>query len=65
MKLLKSNPAVNLTLPKIRKKLPNFVEENNLHHLLDDGFFENDFRGVRDKLIITLLYGTGVGFPNC
>ncbi len=58
--IVEINPAVNLTLPKVRKKLPVFVEENNLHHLLDDGFFENDFRGVRDKLIITLLYGTGV-----
>ncbi|MCG6185830.1 tyrosine-type recombinase/integrase [Maribellus maritimus] len=55
-----ANPAVNLPLPKIRKKLPNFLEENNLHHLLDDGFFTYDFRGVRDKLIITLLYGTGI-----
>ncbi|HDR51157.1 MAG TPA: integrase [Mariniphaga anaerophila] len=57
---LKINPAVNIPLPKIRKKLPAFVEENNLHHLLDDGFFSNDFKGVRDKLIITLLYGTGI-----
>ncbi len=55
-----NNPAVHLPLPKIRKKLPHFVEENNLHHLLDDGFFENDFTGIRDKLIITLLYGTGI-----
>jgi integrase/recombinase XerC len=54
------NPAVNIPLPKVRKKLPTFVEENNLHHLLDDGFFANDFKGVRDKLIITLLYGTGI-----
>jgi integrase/recombinase XerC len=58
--IVKSNPATYLTLPKIRKKLPNFVEENNLHHLLDDGFFSNDFNGIRDKLIITLLYGTGI-----
>jgi len=55
-----SNPATYLTLPKIRKKLPNFVEEPNLHHLLDDGFFSDDFVGIRDKLIITLLYGTGI-----
>lgn len=55
-----SNPATYLALPKIRKKLPNFVEENNLQHLLDDGFFENDFLGIRDKLVITLLYGTGI-----
>ncbi len=58
--IVESNPAVNLPLPKIRKKLPNFLEEDNLHHLLDDGFFSDDFRGVRDKLIITLLYGTGI-----
>jgi integrase/recombinase XerC len=58
--IVESNPAVNLPLPKVRKKLPNFIEEENLHHLLDDGLFENDFRGIRDKLIITLLYGTGI-----
>lgn len=58
--IVESNPAVNLALPKIRKKLPNFVEEKNLNHLLDDGFFSNDFEGIRDKLIITLLYGTGI-----
>ena len=58
--IVEKNPATYLALPKIRKKLPNFVEENNLHHLLDDGFFEVDFMGIRDKLIITLLYGTGI-----
>ena len=58
--MVESNPVIYLALPKIRKKLPNFVEEKNLHHLLDDGFFSNDFSGIRDKLIITLLYGTGI-----
>lgn len=58
--IVEKNPATYLSLPKIRKKLPNFVEENNLHHLLDDGFFDIDFKGIRDKLIITLLYGTGI-----
>jgi len=54
------NPTTYLTLPKIRKKLPNFVEERNLNHLLDDGYFKNDFEGIRDKLIITLFYATGI-----
>lgn len=58
--IVENNPATYLALPKIRKKLPNFVEENSLHHLLDDGFFPEDFKGIRDKLIITLLYGTGI-----
>ena len=55
-----NNPALNLALPKIRKRLPNFVEANNLHHLLDDGFFDGSFCGIRDKLIVALLYGTGI-----
>jgi len=58
--VVENNPAVSLPLPKIRKKLPNFVEENNLNHLLDDGFFADNFVGIRDKLIINLLYGTGI-----
>jgi integrase/recombinase XerC len=58
--IVEKNPATYLSLPKIRKKLPNFVEENNLHHLLDDGFFDIDFKGIRDKLVLTLLYGTGI-----
>lgn len=58
--LLQANPAENILLPKIRKKLPLFVEEDSLHHLLDDGYFSDDFTGIRDKLIISLLYGTGM-----
>ncbi len=58
--IVSNNPAIYLALPKILKKLPNFVEEPNLQHLLDDGFFADDFVGIRDKLIITLLYGTGI-----
>ncbi len=58
--VVENNPATLLPLPKVRKKLPHFVEENNLHHLLDDGFFADDFAGTRDKLIISLLYGTGI-----
>ncbi len=55
-----SNPANGLVLPKIRKKLPSFVEEDKLSQLLDNGFFNNDFIGIRDKTIITLFYGTGI-----
>jgi integrase/recombinase XerC len=60
MELLDANPVHNIPLPKIRKKLPFFVEEKNLNHLLDDGFFTYDFSGERDKLVIALLYGTGI-----
>jgi len=60
LELLSDNKLVQITVPKVRKKLPQFVEEKNLIHLLDDGFFSTDFEGIRDKLIISLLYGTGI-----
>lgn len=59
--IVENNPALNVTLPKVRKKLPNFVDEKSLNHLLDDqDVFENNFSGIRDKLIIALFYGTGI-----
>lgn len=60
MEVVKENNLVNVIVPRIRKKLPLFVEEKNLNHLLDDGFFGEDFVALRDKLIISLLYGTGI-----
>ncbi len=60
LEVVKENKLVNIIVPKIRKKLPYFVEEKNLNHLLDDGFFGNDFEALRDKLILSLLYGTGI-----
>ena len=58
--IIEKNPAVNLPQPKNKRKLPFFVEESKLIHLLDDGYFESDFSGVRDKLIISFFYGTGI-----
>jgi integrase/recombinase XerC len=58
--IVSENNLVNVIVPKVRKKLPQFVEEKQLNHLLDDGFFGNDFESLRDKLILSLLYGTGI-----
>ena len=58
--IITENKLIHIILPKIRKKLPYFVEEKCLHHLLDDGYFGNDFEGVRDKLVLSMFYGTGV-----
>ncbi len=58
--LITLNPTWGVPLPKVRKKLPEFVGANNMHHLLDDGYYGNDFIGIRDKLIVLLLYGTGM-----
>jgi integrase/recombinase XerC len=58
--VVKENNLVNVIVPKVRKKLPQFVEEKNLNHLLDDGYFGADFESLRDKLILSLFYGSGI-----
>jgi integrase/recombinase XerC len=58
---LKVSPAHGVVLPKLKKLLPTFVEENKMNILLDQVDFETeDFPGKRDKLIIELLYVTGM-----
>jgi integrase/recombinase XerC len=59
--LIENNPVDRVIIPKIGKKLPEFAQENEINRLLDDGgFFSNDFKGIRDKAVITLFYGTGM-----
>jgi len=55
-----SNPMDKVISPKMIKKLPLFVEENQVNRLLDDFYFGNDFSGVRDRTIIEMFYNTGI-----
>ena len=57
---ISSNPVAKIIAPKIKKKLPTFIEQQNLAALLDDFEFSDDLAGIRDKLILELLYGTGI-----
>jgi integrase/recombinase XerC len=55
------NPASKINAPKIPKNLPVVVEDMKLTQMLDDNeVFSKDFKGVRDKLIIEMLFGTGM-----
>jgi len=54
------NPTLKIISPKTSKRLPVFVEKNNIDNLLDNNFFNEDFEGRRDKLIIELFYFTGI-----
>jgi integrase/recombinase XerC len=51
---------IKITVLKTQKNIPEFVREKELDNLLDDVEFPDDFAGVRDKLILELLYGTGM-----
>lgn len=59
-KLIDKNPVVKIQATKTAKKLPIFITDDKLNELLDKDIFEVDFSGIRDKLIIELLFGTGI-----
>lgn len=54
------NPMLRITSLKTKKKLPLFLEQSQMQSLLDGLEFGEDFAGVRDKLIVELLYCTGM-----
>ncbi|MFO7868630.1 MAG: tyrosine-type recombinase/integrase [Bacteroidales bacterium] len=54
------NPTVKLKSLKTKKRLPYFIEKKSISTLLDEIDFGNDFAALRNKLIIELLYTTGM-----
>lgn len=58
--VLEGNPAKGLRGPKLKKPLPEVLDEHQLQELFDGLNFGDDFNGLRDKLIIDLLYQTGI-----
>lgn len=58
--IVEKNPMAKITSLKTKKKLPLFLEQKQMENLLDQMEFGEDFSGVRDKLIIELLYCTGM-----
>lgn len=54
------NPMLKIMSPKTSKRLPVFVEKDNMNTLIDTIAFGEDLEGVRNKLIIELFYATGI-----
>jgi integrase/recombinase XerC len=59
-KIVTVNPMQKVQAPKSGKKLPVFVREEQLEQLFDDLIFPEGFQGVRDRLLLELLYTTGM-----
>ncbi len=58
--LVKENPMLKIQSPKTSKRLPVFVEKDNMDVLLDSIEFGSDFEGQRNKLMMELFYATGM-----
>ena len=54
------NPASKVDLLKTDKKLPVFIEEENMEILFDKVEFSDNYNGVLARTIIELLYATGI-----
>lgn len=54
------NPTLRLKPPKSAKKLPAFVAQDAFNTFLDTFTFADSLEGLRDKLVLELLYGTGI-----
>ncbi len=60
-RIIKSNPAESVPLPKLDKPLPKFLTITEVNELLEEKEKDKDnFTKIRDDAILELLYATGI-----
>ncbi len=59
-KAIVSNPMTKIISPKIPKRLPEFVPKENMENLFAQIDFGEGIQGMRDRLVLEILYGTGI-----
>lgn len=59
-RLVQHNPAASVSSLKLPKRVPQFLEAQSLERLFDEIEFPNDFKGRQDRLMLELLYVTGM-----
>ena len=60
---VETNPLLKVTIPKIEKRLPVFVEEKSMNKLFDSNTHSadgDDYETRRNRLIVLLFYSTGM-----
>jgi len=58
---VQSDPVARVRPPKVHKPLPSFLKDGEVEQLLDEPAGEpDDFRAVRDRLILEMLVQTGM-----
>lgn len=58
--VISANPLRLVTGPKMKKPLPSFVRDEAMEQLLDEKQENESFENVRDRLILEMLYDTGM-----
>jgi len=57
---IKTSPMAKVVAPKTGKRLPVFVNENKMELLFEQVDFGEGFNGMRDLLMMEILYCTGL-----
>jgi integrase/recombinase XerC len=57
--LVLKNPTIKIVTPKLAKRLPHIIQEKKLEKLFDT-IPSTDFEDVQSRLIIELMYSTGI-----
>jgi integrase/recombinase XerC len=58
--IINYNPLQKIQSLKTSKKLPHFVDKDKIELLFTEITFPTNYVGIRDRLILELLYGTGI-----
>jgi integrase/recombinase XerC len=57
---ISQDPTRKLKVLKTEKPLPTFVRQTDMERLLDELPFAEGFEGLRDRVVLEILYGTGI-----
>jgi integrase/recombinase XerC len=58
--IITKNPMAKVVSPKKKKRLPEFVQEDQMNKLDSSAVFTEDFSGIRDRFMLELFYNTGM-----
>jgi len=59
-KYVNHDPTLKIILPKTKKPLPAFFKESEMNNVLENPFIINSFEPIRNQLILTIFYLTGI-----
>lgn len=59
-KSLEKSPMQKIALPKLEKKLPEFLPEKNIDRLFENIEYAEGFQGMTHKLVLEILYQCGL-----
>ncbi|MFZ4726322.1 MAG: tyrosine-type recombinase/integrase [Paludibacter sp.] len=54
------NPTLKIILPKTKKPIPAFFKESEMSAVLENEFIPDSFEPIRNQLILSLFYQTGI-----